>query len=595
MSPLNDDVSVRIDDGGDGVTSDAQGRDETGSACPSVDLCVANIVSLALTAFDTRHYRELIRARGATIRRVVAALKPAMGLRSGLDAGCGVGFFSQTLAQLGLEMRGFDGRFENVVEARKRFPQIAFERGDIENADITDLGTFDIALCFGLLYHLESPMRAIRHLRALTGKGLLIESMCVPGDEARMTLREEPSQHDQSLTDIAFYPSEPCLVKMLYRAGFAHVYRVARPPEHEDFSETADHARRRTLLFASHRPVSMTFLEHVAEPRERRDPWTKVSAKPETLTTRVRRFLAKSPRMRYIALAKRVRRAIPSMPIPLRLPFGAWWLAERSALDHELTYNGFETAEAAFVARFLRPGMTVLDIGAHHGLYTLLASKRVGRSGRVIAFEPSPRERSRLMRHLRVNRCGNVEVQPFALGDRAGEANLFLVEGEHDWCNSLRVPNIGERTSAIRVELRRLDDVLQMLGQPRVDFIKLDVEGAELSLLQGAGRVLKSESRPVILAEVQDVRTAPWGYLARDIVRFLADANYAWFALADDGSLESISSDLPCYDGNLVALPHERFEELERLGIEAPSALGEASRHARGPVRACREHEFVVG
>ncbi len=60
---------------------------------------------------------------------------------------------------------------------------------------------------------------------------------------------------DQSLTDMAFYPSEPCLVKMLYRAGFAHVYRVPRLPEHDDFRETSDHARRRTILFASHQPV----------------------------------------------------------------------------------------------------------------------------------------------------------------------------------------------------------------------------------------------------------------------------------------------------------------------------------------------------
>ncbi len=112
---------------------------------------------------------------------MVRALKPALGLRNALDAGCGVGFFAQTLTELGLETRGFDGRFENVVEARKRFPQIAFERGDIESAEIAALGTFDLVLCFGLLYHLENPMRAIRHLRALTGQGLLIESMCVPG------------------------------------------------------------------------------------------------------------------------------------------------------------------------------------------------------------------------------------------------------------------------------------------------------------------------------------------------------------------------------------------------------------------------------
>ena len=205
--------------------------------------------------------------------------------------------------ELGLETRGFDGRFENVIEARKRFPKIGFERGDIESPEIATLGTFDLVLCFGLLYHLESPMRAIRHLRALAGKGLLIESMCVPGDEARMMLRGEPFQNDQSLTDMAFYPSESCLVKMLYRAGFQHVYRVTRLPEHDDFRETSDHARRRTILFASHRPVALACLERVTEPRGGRDPWTKLSAEPETLVARVRRFLAKPARMRYVALA----------------------------------------------------------------------------------------------------------------------------------------------------------------------------------------------------------------------------------------------------------------------------------------------------
>jgi FkbM family methyltransferase len=577
MSPVNDGVSVRIDD------------------ARAVNECAADTISLNLTAFDTRHYLDLIRTRGATIRRVVRALKPALGLRTAVDAGCGVGFFAQTLTELGLEARGFDGRFENVVEARKRFPKVEFEYGDIESAEVAALGTFDLVLCFGLLYHLESPMRAIRHLRALTGKGLLIESMVVPGDDARMVLREEPSQVDQSLTDMAFYPSEPCLVKMLYRAGFAHVYRVPRLPEHDHFRETGDHARRRTILFASHQHARVGCLERVAEPPQGCDPWTKLSADPRKIAARLRLFWAKSTQQRYVALANRVRRVVPSLKMPLRLPFGAWWLAEHSALDHELIYDGFETAEAAFVARFLRPGMTVLDVGAHHGLYTLLASKCVGRSGRVIAFEPSSRERRRLQGHLRYNRCRNVEVQSCALGGHAGEADLYLVEGMHDWCNSLRAPNVEERTSKVRVEVRRLDDVLEDMNWPRVDFIKLDVEGAELSFLHGARGMLRRDVRPAILVEVQDVRTAPWGYAAREIVKWLSDAGYSWFALADDGALESISSELSSYDGNLVALPHERFGEFNEMGIELASTPCEIFHQPHGVIRSCREHEFVGG
>jgi hypothetical protein len=84
---------------------------------------------------------------------------------------------------------------------------------------------------------------------------------------------------------------------------------------------------------------------------------------------------------------------------------------------------------------------------------------------------------------------------------------------------------------------------------------------------------------------------APWGYAAREIVRFLADAGYSWFALADDGSL-SISSELSSYNGNLVALPHERFEEFSEMGIELASSPTEVVQQPRGVLRSCREYEL---
>ncbi len=549
----------------------------------------ANTFTTSLTPFDKRHYLKLIQARGETIGRVVAALKPALGLANAVDAGCGVGFFAQVLHDCGLYVRGFDGRMENVVEARKRFPRISFGQGNIQDPDIVRAGKFDLVLCFGLLYHLESPLLAIRHLRALTGKGLLLESMCLPGNQPELALREEPAQGDQSLAEIALYPSEGCLVKMLYRAGFAGVYKVAALPDHDDFRETPEHTRRRTVLFASLAPVRLPGLERIAEPREERDPWAKdVGPSPRVaLPQRIRRFVKRPPRAKYLSLAFRARQVFHEMPIPLRLPFGAWWLAEKSALDEELIYKSFEAEEIRFVEKMLRPGMTVLDVGAHHGFYTLLTAKCVGSQGKVIAFEPSPRERKRLMRHLRVNRCSNVSVAHCALGDRSGEADLFLVEGRHDWFNSLRPPVVEERTSKVRVELRRLDDVLEELGISQVDFIKLDVEGAELSFLRGATKLLHGGSRPAILAEVQDLRTQAWGYAAREIIELLVRSDYRWFALDADSNLQPVSTDLPAYDANLVAFPRERVEEFQRL-LARPETTWEETEmfgHARLPAR----------
>ncbi len=531
---------------------------------PAAALAVER-VAITLTEFDQRRYLRLIDARGETIRRVVGELNGALGLATALDAGCGVGFFAQILQECGLSVGAFDARIENVLEARKRFPEIPFEQGDIESPGIATLGKFDLTLCFGLLYHLENPMLAIRHLRVLTGKGLLLESMCIPGSGAGMVLREEPAAADQSLTDIALCPSEACLVKMLYRAGFAGVYRVADLPDHDDFRETPLHARRRTVLFAAAVATRLPGFEKIEEPRAVADPWSKTAISGgASVPGRIWRFLHRPRRAQYISLAYRARRVFPEMPIPLRLPFGAWWLAQKSALDDELIDDGFEDAEMAFVGRLLRPGMTVLDAGAHHGLYTLLASKRVGREGRVIAFEPSPRERRRLRRHLWVNRCKNVDVQSCALGDEHREADLFLVEGREDWCNSLRASQIDARTVTVRVEVERVDDVLEKLGVIRVDFIKVDVEGAELSFLQGAYRTLET-SRPAVLAEVQDLRTRPWGYAAREIIEFLARAHYCWFALTANSNLQPVATDRKFYDANLVALPEERAEQFQKM------------------------------
>src|SRR5260370_38526429 len=82
----------------------------------------ATEITIHLTPFDQKAYRQLIEARGDTAQHVVTRLKPALGLTNAVDAGCGVGFFSHTLAEACLSVWGFDARAENVTEARRRCP-----------------------------------------------------------------------------------------------------------------------------------------------------------------------------------------------------------------------------------------------------------------------------------------------------------------------------------------------------------------------------------------------------------------------------------------------------------------------------------------
>jgi FkbM family methyltransferase len=283
-----------------------------------------------------------------------------------------------------------------------------------------------------------------------------------------------------------------------------------------------------------------------------------VSAIPNNL----QKFLAKTPRGRYAAAARIWSRAFPAVPVPFRLPFGAWWLARGGRLDDRIVEGTFEPAELKFVEEFLQSGMTVLDIGAHHGLYTLLASRRVGKTGQVIAFEPSPRERELLEQHLRINRCSNVRVESAALGSAAGRAELFVVEGGEDGCNSLRNPVVAEKTNLVEVKVLALDDWLEQHGSPRVDFMKLDVEGGELEVLRGADRLLNQHLRPVVFAEIQDVRTEPWGYRAREIALELDMHGYRLFEITKTLKLQATPVDLAAYDGNYVACPEEKLPSI---------------------------------
>jgi Methyltransferase FkbM domain len=124
---------------------------------------------------------------------------------------------------------------------------------------------------------------------------------------------------------------------------------------------------------------------------------------------------------------------------------------------------------------------------------------------------------------------------------------------------------VDEPTKTVRVSVQRLDDALAELDVSKVDFIKVDAEGAELSVLYGVMRLLLRKSRPAILAEVQDVRTLPWGYAAQDIIQFMVRMDYRWFAIAAKGALLPISCDQETYNANLVALPAERTEEFLSL------------------------------
>lgn len=236
--------------------------------------------------FDQHHYDLLNTARVQVLSDLLAELKPKLGLVSAIDVGCGLGHFAGFLNERGFQVIAIDGRAQNIEEAGKRWPQVRFEVFNVEDPGLRSLGLFDLVLCFGLLYHLENPFMAIRHLRAMTNSLIVVEGLIYPGDVPLMGLVEETSFEDQGLNHIAFYPTESCIEKMLYRAGFCHVYHLTRPPNHSEYRNGPGYQRNRTMLVASTAAIASAQLREVPEPPGAFKPWVIESGREISIVNR---------------------------------------------------------------------------------------------------------------------------------------------------------------------------------------------------------------------------------------------------------------------------------------------------------------------
>jgi len=520
--------------------------------------------------FDKDSAIRINKPRMEFLDRLLPELRVNLELKTAIDAGCGIGVFSKHLATLGLSVVGFDARPENVEEARKRNPDISFCVHDIEDTRVLELGSFDVVLCYGLLYHLENLSRAIRILHALTGKVLITESMIVPHHLPMAALVDEGSEEDQSLRGVALIPSEGYLVKMLYRAGFPHVYKVAKLPDHEDFRGSITHHMRRTILVASKVHLKSSILVKVPEPNVTGNVWQRrfgpLYGVVRTMILTSKRYVRLVLGLLRLPLRQKIwgfrNLLFPFLPLPVGLEFGTVWLAWNDALSSLLYLRKpFENGERAFFARSLSSNMTVLDVGAHHGLYTLLASKKVGRSGLVVAFEPSPRELARLRRNLFINRCKNVRIEPIALGNQEGVADFFVCLGQSTGFNSLQPPEVKEPTRMITVRMTTLDKYIQDNGIETVDFMKIDIEGGEMNLMKGAISLLGSKSAPIIMCEAQDIRTGKWGYRTSEVRSFIEHYGYRCFSVTPQGGLHECPTK-ERYDENLVFVPQGRLTQV---------------------------------
>lgn len=196
----------------------------------------------------------------------------------------------------------------------------------------------------------------------------------------------------------------------------------------------------------------------------------------------------------------------------------------------------YEKATSLFLLRYLQPGATFVDIGAHFGYFSLLASRLVGSDGRVVAIEAMPTTFGYLDANLRANDVANVTAVNLAAAAEPMQLtfrDFGVVNSSLNSSGAARGVLAGREAAAVEVavEARRGDDILRDAGVTRADIIKIDAESSEEQVLAGLDATLAATPRPMVLIELgggdaaEDVRS-------RAIVDEMARRGFGAFVFA---------------------------------------------------------------
>ena len=159
-------------------------------------------------------------------------------------------------------------------------------------------------------------------------------------------------------------------------------------------------------------------------------------------------------------------------------------------------YSLLEATEIHLIKKTIKEGMTIIDIGANIGYYTLMMGKLVERNGVVYAFEPEQNNYRLLKKNIQINRAKNIFAIRKAVSDNISEGRIYINKwnrGDH------RIYDSGDNRLSMPVETLTLDQFMEDKG--RVDFIKLDIQGAEYSALVGMERTIDKNENLILVAE----------------------------------------------------------------------------------------------
>lgn len=213
------------------------------------------------------------------------------------------------------------------------------------------------------------------------------------------------------------------------------------------------------------------------------------------------------------------------------------------AMGAAFYWMGFhELNEWRFLNRYLQPDMVFADIGANQGEFSLFAAKRLTK-GRVLAFEPVDFFYNLLRENIQRNQYPNIDTFHYGLSNEVKQLPIYMGQtgaGEHEGLATIFQSN--QRARFIQnIELKVLDEQVSLLNIQRLDFMKIDVEGAEMLVLKGAQKTIE-RFRPLIMLEINHATYQAAGYTVPDVIAFFKSLRYTLNVMTKNGTLKPVTA-----------------------------------------------------
>ncbi len=225
-------------------------------------------------------------------------------------------------------------------------------------------------------------------------------------------------------------------------------------------------------------------------------------------------------------------------------------------LGKNIFLGSYEKKELLMLASLIQPDWVAFDIGANIGYYTLFLEKKA-KCSEVYAFEPSPREYNLLQENLQLNSCNRTKTFALALGESESTLELYM-SSENMGKNSFNYFNSSDQH--IKVPVKTANSLVESANIRRLDFIKMDVEGAEPMVLKGASEII-SRFKPIILYESWEFSKAPYGSFECETTALLEKYGYHIFDIDQRGRLITVRKGDMIHSENALAIHKERIGE----------------------------------